>query len=198
MYIHTYICSYLCTYSIIDCGTCGVHMYIQDNISDPVITKIQPYIDNEDFQPAAIAKVKYFLQYQLCIHTICTYMYIWLICELLWNSKPQYYMFGLCVTKSKLLWNLSMYLHTYIHTYIHMYIHVYAVVMWMSLQHFSNHKNLHTNSVNLIVLLWYCRYVCTRLLLCSSQFTYVLEHICFRSWTLLFIHNSGLTVVCEV
>ena len=29
----------------------------QDNIPDTVIQKIQPYIDNEDFQPAAIAKV---------------------------------------------------------------------------------------------------------------------------------------------
>ena len=29
----------------------------QDNIPDAVIQKIQPYIDNEDFQPAAIAKV---------------------------------------------------------------------------------------------------------------------------------------------
>ena len=31
--------------------------YDRDNIPDPVIQKIQPYIDNEDFQPAAIAKV---------------------------------------------------------------------------------------------------------------------------------------------
>ena len=29
----------------------------QENIPDAVITKIQPYIDNEDFTPAAIAKV---------------------------------------------------------------------------------------------------------------------------------------------
>lgn len=29
----------------------------QDNIPDTVIQKIQPYIENEDFQPAAIAKV---------------------------------------------------------------------------------------------------------------------------------------------
>ena len=34
-----------------------VYYTIQDNISDSVITKIQPYIDNEDFQPAAIFKV---------------------------------------------------------------------------------------------------------------------------------------------
>jgi dynein heavy chain len=31
--------------------------YDKDNIPDAVITKIQPYIDNEDFTPAAIAKV---------------------------------------------------------------------------------------------------------------------------------------------
>lgn len=30
----------------------------QDNIPDTVIQKIQPYIENEDFQPAAIAKVR--------------------------------------------------------------------------------------------------------------------------------------------
>ena len=30
---------------------------LQENIPDAVITKIQPYIDNEDFTPAAIAKV---------------------------------------------------------------------------------------------------------------------------------------------
>lgn len=29
----------------------------QDNIGEAVIKAIQPYIDNEDFQPAAIAKV---------------------------------------------------------------------------------------------------------------------------------------------
>ena len=31
--------------------------YDKDNIPDPVIVKIQPYIDNEDFTPPAIAKV---------------------------------------------------------------------------------------------------------------------------------------------
>ena len=31
--------------------------YDKENISESVIQKIQPYIDNEDFQPAAIAKV---------------------------------------------------------------------------------------------------------------------------------------------
>ena len=31
--------------------------YDRDNIPDSVIQKIQPYIDNEDFTPAAIAKV---------------------------------------------------------------------------------------------------------------------------------------------
>ena len=31
--------------------------YDRDNIPDPVITKIQPYIDNEDFTPIAISKV---------------------------------------------------------------------------------------------------------------------------------------------
>jgi len=31
--------------------------YDKENIPDSVITRIQPYIDNEDFQPAAIAKV---------------------------------------------------------------------------------------------------------------------------------------------
>ena len=31
--------------------------YDRDNIAESVITKIQPYIDSEDFQPAAIAKV---------------------------------------------------------------------------------------------------------------------------------------------
>lgn len=30
---------------------------MQDNIPDSVIKAIQPYIDNEEFQPAAIAKV---------------------------------------------------------------------------------------------------------------------------------------------
>ena len=33
--------------------------YDKDNIPDAVIQKIQPYIDNEDFQPAAIAKVRW-------------------------------------------------------------------------------------------------------------------------------------------
>ena len=42
--MQTYVCTYMCVYT-------------QDNISDSVITKIQPYIDNEDFQPAAIFKV---------------------------------------------------------------------------------------------------------------------------------------------
>ena len=32
--------------------------YDKDNIPDPVITKIQPYIDNTAFEPSAIAKVK--------------------------------------------------------------------------------------------------------------------------------------------
>ena len=31
--------------------------YDRDNIPEAVITKIQPYIDSEEFQPAAIAKV---------------------------------------------------------------------------------------------------------------------------------------------
>lgn len=31
--------------------------YDKENIPESVIQKIQPYIDNEDFQPAAIAKV---------------------------------------------------------------------------------------------------------------------------------------------
>ena len=31
--------------------------YDRDNIPDAVITKIQPYIDNEDFTPSAIARV---------------------------------------------------------------------------------------------------------------------------------------------
>ena len=31
--------------------------YDRDNIPDAVITKIQPYIDNEDFTPPAIARV---------------------------------------------------------------------------------------------------------------------------------------------
>ena len=31
--------------------------FLQDNIPDSVIQKIQPYIDNEDFTPAAISKV---------------------------------------------------------------------------------------------------------------------------------------------
>lgn len=31
--------------------------YDRDNIPDSVITKIQPYIDNEDFTPSAIARV---------------------------------------------------------------------------------------------------------------------------------------------
>lgn len=30
---------------------------VQDNIGEAVIKAIQPYIDNEEFQPAAIAKV---------------------------------------------------------------------------------------------------------------------------------------------
>ena len=34
-----------------------VHACMQDNIPDAVIQKIQPYIDNEDFTPAAISKV---------------------------------------------------------------------------------------------------------------------------------------------
>lgn len=33
------------------------HCSLQDNIPDAVIKAIQPYIDNEEFQPAAIAKV---------------------------------------------------------------------------------------------------------------------------------------------
>lgn len=32
--------------------------YDNDNIPDAVISKIQPYIDMEDFTPAAISKVK--------------------------------------------------------------------------------------------------------------------------------------------
>ena len=32
--------------------------YDKDNIADQVIVKIQSYIDNEDFTPAAIAKVR--------------------------------------------------------------------------------------------------------------------------------------------
>ena len=32
--------------------------YDNDNIPDAVIQKIQPYIDMEDFTPAAISKVK--------------------------------------------------------------------------------------------------------------------------------------------
>ena len=32
--------------------------YDKDNISEESIKKIQPYIDNDDFQPAAIAKVR--------------------------------------------------------------------------------------------------------------------------------------------
>ena len=31
--------------------------YDKDNIPDPVIQKIQPYIDNKEFQPEAIEKV---------------------------------------------------------------------------------------------------------------------------------------------
>lgn len=31
--------------------------FLQDNIPDTVITLVQPYIDNEEFQPASIAKV---------------------------------------------------------------------------------------------------------------------------------------------
>ncbi len=37
--------------------------YDKDNIADAIITKIQPYIDNEDFTPTAIAKV--------CTHEQC-------------------------------------------------------------------------------------------------------------------------------
>lgn len=36
--------------------------YDRDNIPDAVITKIQPYIDNEDFTPAAISKVHVYSQ----------------------------------------------------------------------------------------------------------------------------------------
>eukprot|EP00794_Sanderia_malayensis_P012733 gene12733-14038_t len=35
----------------------GLFTYDKDNIADSVIQKIQPYIDNEDFQPVAISKV---------------------------------------------------------------------------------------------------------------------------------------------
>lgn len=35
----------------------GLFKYDRDNIPDPVITKIQPYIDNDDFTPTAISKV---------------------------------------------------------------------------------------------------------------------------------------------
>lgn len=35
--------------------------YDKDNIPDDVIKKIQPYIDDEAFQPAAIAKVSLIL-----------------------------------------------------------------------------------------------------------------------------------------
>lgn len=34
--------------------------YDKENISDPVIKAIQPYIDSEAFQPSAIAKVSMF------------------------------------------------------------------------------------------------------------------------------------------
>ena len=33
--------------------------YDKDNIPDAVIQKIQPYIDNPEFTPAAIEKVRY-------------------------------------------------------------------------------------------------------------------------------------------
>lgn len=57
-YIHTCCIAYtrLCISLCIHMCTC---VCAQDNISDQVITKIQPYIDNEDFQPAAIFKVEY-------------------------------------------------------------------------------------------------------------------------------------------
>lgn len=35
----------------------SLYKYDRDNIPDAVITKIQPYIDNPDFTPEAIAKV---------------------------------------------------------------------------------------------------------------------------------------------
>lgn len=35
----------------------GVCVFLQDNIPDSVIKLVQPYIDNEEFQPASIAKV---------------------------------------------------------------------------------------------------------------------------------------------
>lgn len=38
-------------------GCIKLLFHFKDNIPDPVIQKIQPYIDNEDFQPANIAKV---------------------------------------------------------------------------------------------------------------------------------------------
>ena len=45
--------------------------YDRDNIPDSVITKIQPYIDNEDFTPAAIAKVYY--AYMYCMPALPSY-----------------------------------------------------------------------------------------------------------------------------
>jgi len=35
----------------------GLFNYDKDNIPDSAISRIQPYIDNENFTPAAIAKV---------------------------------------------------------------------------------------------------------------------------------------------
>lgn len=44
--------------------------YDKDNIPDAVISKIQPYIDNDDFQPANIAKVlMIFVHLALLLHT---------------------------------------------------------------------------------------------------------------------------------
>ena len=46
--VHTYTCTYMYMH---------VLLFPQDNIPDQVITRIQPYIDNEDFTPVAISKV---------------------------------------------------------------------------------------------------------------------------------------------
>ena len=57
---------YTCrVYAITDSSTCKFMYtcFYQDNISDSVIQKIQPYIDNEDFTPQAILKVYYILTF---------------------------------------------------------------------------------------------------------------------------------------
>ena len=69
--VHTYTCTYMYMH---------VLLFPQDNIPDQVITRIQPYIDNEDFTPVAISKVS-----KACT-SICQWVHE-ISCHHVWLSR---------------------------------------------------------------------------------------------------------------